>query len=112
MTIRHVSELVAALLVSLAPGLTLGACSDEATCVVEGRSYEVGESYPAPDGCNTCTCEGEDSTLCTRKGCLDGCRDGGGTFHERGTSFPAPDGCNACSCGESGLACTEEECDE
>lgn len=43
-----------------------------ARCRVDGREYEVGERFPAADGCNTCTCEEDGRIACTEIACI-GC---------------------------------------
>ena len=52
------------------------ACSEKTvqSCEYEGKDYTVGESFPAGDGCNTCSCEEVDGELllsCTEIGCMD-----------------------------------------
>ena len=71
-----------------------------------------GQSFPASDGCNTCTCpdsgkKGE--APCTAMGCgedPDKCTPG--------ETFEADDGCNTCTCPASGkkseAPCTEMAC--
>lgn len=45
--------------------------SGSVTCVdTEGVRHEVGESWDAGDGCNTCSCESDGSASCTELGCL------------------------------------------
>ena len=40
-------------------------------CQVEGKTYQPGASFPAPDGCNTCTCGPNGGTpACTKVACL------------------------------------------
>ena len=53
---------------------TLRACFDGGTspgpaCVYQGKGYAAGDSFPAADGCNTCTCGANGSVGCTKKGC-------------------------------------------
>jgi hypothetical protein len=47
-------------------GSTAIAC---AACQYGGKGYFVGESMPALDGCNTCTCEASGMVACTEKAC-------------------------------------------
>jgi hypothetical protein len=47
-----------------------GSCVDRRSCEVasceyDGRTYPVGSSFPANDGCNTCNCSEDGSALCT-----------------------------------------------
>jgi hypothetical protein len=48
--------------------LTMGVdkCSPSATCL---GTYELGEQFPASDGCNTCTCGAEGRFVCTERTC-------------------------------------------
>ena len=39
------------------------------TCSYEGEVYEVGESFPASDGCNTCQCMANGKVACTLMAC-------------------------------------------
>jgi hypothetical protein len=54
-----------------------GACVDSQTCRVpagacsyEGKTYKAGESFPASDGCNSCSCTADGLVACTLKACL------------------------------------------
>ncbi|MDP4010237.1 MAG: hypothetical protein Q8P53_04630 [Candidatus Shapirobacteria bacterium] len=38
-------------------------------CALNDKNYEVGESFTAADGCNTCTCSEDLSISCTEKVC-------------------------------------------
>ncbi|MEM6293261.1 MAG: hypothetical protein AAGA54_18460 [Myxococcota bacterium] len=69
-----------------------------------GDACEPGETVPAADGCNTCTCDDDGALACTEIACEPDC--------EPGTTVPAGDGCNTCLCNEDGsLSCTEIGCD-
>jgi hypothetical protein len=39
------------------------------SCTVNGRKYSVGETYTAPDGCNTCACVRGGEITCTVMAC-------------------------------------------
>lgn len=79
-------------------------------CKYEGQHYDVGESFPDADGCNTCSCTDDGEVACTLIACADVC-EYGGTTYMIGASFPATDGCNECTCTEGGaVACTEKAC--
>jgi hypothetical protein len=45
----------------------VGQCS--AGCEYEGKKYAAGETFPAADGCNDCTCSEDGSVACTERGC-------------------------------------------
>jgi hypothetical protein len=52
-----------------------GSCVDRASCRASGCDYggalyEEGESFPADDGCNTCSCGSDGRVMCTLKACL------------------------------------------
>ncbi len=49
--------------------LLLAAGCPKNTCEYNGQSYSEGESFPATDGCNTCTCGPEGQVGCTKIGC-------------------------------------------
>lgn len=46
-------------------------------CIYNGNPYTIGMSFPASDGCNTCTCiagsDGIGQVACTLIGCVDPC---------------------------------------
>ena len=50
------------------PGGRTGAMN----CTYGGQTHPVGASFPATDGCNTCTCGANGSVGCTKIGCVDG----------------------------------------
>jgi hypothetical protein len=83
-------------------------------CRVGDRVYEDGDTgVPAPDGCNTCTCDDGRLTSCTERACppSDGSCELGGVHYANGTGgIPAPDGCNTCGCEDGVLFCTELAC--
>jgi hypothetical protein len=39
------------------------------TCFLNDKTYQVGESFTATDGCNTCTCVSQNNVNCTDKEC-------------------------------------------
>jgi hypothetical protein len=68
---------------------------------------EPGDTMPADDGCNTCTCDDSGLWACT----AIGCEPTGGGECTPGDTMPADDGCNTCTCGDDSLwACTEIAC--
>jgi len=86
-----------------------GGTGGTGTCVYSGSVYYPGESFPAGDGCNSCTCSEDGSVSCTRLACK-GCFYNG-SMYEPGQGFPAGDGCNGCTCGEDGsVFCTQAYC--
>lgn len=41
-----------------------------ATCSYGGSTYNVGDSFPSTDGCNTCNCGSNGSVGCTKRACV------------------------------------------
>ena len=55
-------------------GAIHGSPSDSPTgCSYDGQSHQVGDAFPATDGCNSCSCEADGSVGCTEKAC-DSCQ--------------------------------------
>lgn len=112
---RYLRVLLCTLLSALT-GCLDAVVGDVDICTVNGKGYSLNESFPAPDGCNTCTCMADGSSACTEKACLnDGGAGGGGGGQcsyagktwKVGDRFSDTDGCNTCSCLSSGdVACT------
>ena len=44
-------------------------CKDM-TCEFNGELYQVGDSRPSEDGCNTCGCGEDGNWACTEKACV------------------------------------------
>ncbi len=81
-----------------------------ASCELDGKPYQAGESFPEPDGCNVCSCMKDGTIACTDRICPSGCEYNGQKY-EPGDSFPAGDGCNTCTCLDNGtVACTKIAC--
>lgn len=80
-------------------------------CEYDGVSYEVGDSFPANDGCNTCSCT-EDGVACTEMACEPPVCVYDGQIYSAGESVPSGDSCNSCFCMDDGsVACTGIACD-
>jgi len=78
-------------------------------CVVDGTFVREGDTVPAPDGCNTCTCLPGGTLACTEIACPVCVFNG--TIHRVGETFPAGDGCNVCTClGGGRVVCTLRAC--
>ncbi len=73
-----------------------------------GDDCEPGDSVPAADGCNTCTCQDDGTLACTEIAC-----DPDEPQCEPGEPVPAEDGCNTCECNDDGTigACTAIGCE-
>ena len=80
-----------------------------ATCEYAGESYESGESFPASDGCNTCSCGEDGEVLCTVMACETPVCEVGGQSYAPGESWAAD--CNTCACMDDGtISCTQIWC--
>lgn len=44
--------------------------TQKGTCMLNDKTYKIGESFIAADGCNSCTCSTQDMITCTEKSCL------------------------------------------
>src|SRR5262245_19935924 len=50
-----------------------GSVEDHAiSCSRDGVTYPVGATFPAGDGCNTCSCSSSGQVICTRCACIAG----------------------------------------
>lgn len=76
------------------------ACTAEG-CVVDAVCMD-GDSKPADDGCNTCTCL-DGQWACTERACPP-------EMCAEGDTRDAEDGCNTCVCSNGEWACTERAC--
>jgi hypothetical protein len=125
---RTNSKLWSSRIPALALVFASGGCIDAVigdidVCKYDGKGYALGESFPATDGCNTCSCEKTGSISCTEIACSNdaggapggGASDAGGApgtcsyagkLYKFGDTFKDSDGCNTCSCTEQGVACT------
>jgi hypothetical protein len=74
----------------------------------DGETYRPGQSYPAGDGCNTCTCTDNGLSACTKRACPVRCTVDGKTYNV-GDTFKVD--CNTCTCTAGGMtACTKMYC--
>ena len=105
-------------LAAVLPGVLAAGCQsdvdggggDGATCTLEGETYDAGESFPAPDGCNTCTCTEQGDVACTLMACVEGCVYKGETYSP-GQSFYDSEICGPCTCDEGGnVSCAGGAC--
>jgi hypothetical protein len=55
------------------------------TCTYDGKTYNVGDTFPATDGCNSCQCVAAASVACTKALCVDAAADGGYVCPKDGT---------------------------
>lgn len=81
--------------------LVLVACDDKGsrpTCEFNGSEFEIGEVFPAGDGCNSCSCT-ESGVQCTRQACFDGGIDGDPQSCAPSNGCPEGPSCNAICCG-------------
>ena len=78
-------------------------------CKYNGKEYKDGATFPAGDGCNTCTCK-NGQALCTKRPCPPPRCQYNGKIYKEGEKFPAKDGCNTCTCSNRKVSCTEKAC--
>jgi hypothetical protein len=99
-------------------GDAIVAPSGDCVCLVGKSEYPVFSSFPAADGCNTCSCQPE-GVICTANACPPpppppALCNYNGSFYRSGEAFPAGDGCNKCSCstakGIPEVTCTALAC--
>ena len=76
-------------------------------CRYEGRNYDIGDTFPAGDGCNTCMCTEAEGVACTEIACLDPDADPASCAPSGGC--PSGPACDAVCCG-AGEACFNGEC--
>ncbi|MBR57523.1 MAG: hypothetical protein CMH54_05615 [Myxococcales bacterium] len=106
--------LICFLFISILVSGLWGCAEDSApvTCEHAGNTYNAGDSFPAGDDCNSCSCTDSGEVACTLMACPTTCEYDGETYFA-GDSFPATDGCNTCGCQNDGtVSCTEEACAE
>jgi hypothetical protein len=87
----------------------------EEGCSYGGEHYDVGESFPADDGCNQCSCSEDGNVQCTLKLCAGetcGGLTGAGCEEGEFCDYPASAQCGAADqtgfCRETPDACTLE----
>ncbi len=84
-------------------------CSD--SCSYQGNTYQDGDTFPAGDACNECTCNAG-YVSCTEMDCVTCELDG--TYFAIGETFPL-DSCNTCACLDLGatqgvVTCAPDGC--
>jgi hypothetical protein len=87
-----------------------GSTSNAKSNPVPVAQCSEGDTKPAEDGCNTCSCDENGNWGCTEMGCVE---EPVAEQCSEGDTKPAEDGCNTCSCDENGnWGCTEMGCPE
>nr|XP_011425447.2 papilin isoform X1 [Crassostrea gigas] len=75
-------------------------------CRYNGKIYKVGQSFPAVDGCNTCSCSSNGRVRCTLRACVKVCRYHGKVY-KVGQRFTY--GYRSCRCYSKGkVICTKQ----
>merc|ERR1739838_1035263 len=93
---------------NFALGQTFNVKCNVCECTFNNQLLQPGQSVPAPDGCNTCTCGANLQMSCSKKPC-ECVRNG--QKYRIGQTFPAGGGCNNCRCNENGAAtCSSNKC--
>ena len=83
-------------------------------CLYGGERYDVGDSFPSDDGCNSCSCTAGGQVACTLRACANAC--GGLTGlpcrDDQYCSFPPDAICGAAdgtgTCEEIPTVCTDQ----
>jgi hypothetical protein len=75
-------------------------------CTVDGATYLLGETFPAADGCNLCTCSSPTSLSCTHDACTGQCAHDD-QIYQPGSAWQEE--CNACSCADGKVSCSRVE---
>lgn len=110
-TLTHVAALIAVLAAPLVMATCGGTVTETKTCVLDDKTYMVGETFLEPSGCNSCECQADGTVGCTARACVASCTYQG-TVYLAGDTFPAGDDCNDCTCMDDGtVACDEAVCD-
>jgi len=80
-------------------------------CTSGGQVHQAGDRFPAPDGCNTCTCQADGTVACTELGCVATCEVDGATYPVGANVPGGGDGCNVCTCvAANTVTCMHEDC--
>lgn len=53
----------------ISPEPTNSALQNTETCLLNDKTYQIGESFLSADGCNTCSCQSAEVIVCTEKAC-------------------------------------------
>jgi hypothetical protein len=83
-------------------------------CVVDGKHYAAGDSFPSSDGCNTCSCQSDGQVACTLRACVAICGGIAGLAcaADQYCAFPPDALCGAAdqtgTCEAKPNACTKE----
>jgi hypothetical protein len=128
---RILRSIAAVLVLGFALGAALWSCGSdaerdpdsEADCIHNGTPHEIGETYPAGDGCNSCMCTTSGS-VCTLRACIDGGVDANPASCEASDGCPEGPACGttccrngercvngACRCGSSAACGTGDLCE-
>ncbi|XP_072014296.1 uncharacterized protein [Amphiura filiformis] len=73
--------------------------ANQAPCEYQFQQFSAGQSRPAADGCNTCTCGTDGRWACTEIACGPQCGvDANGNPISNGQEFQTSDPCTTCRC--------------
>jgi hypothetical protein len=64
-SVKLLGVVVVAVVLAFGPGC-------QRLCEVAGTGHNAGTTFPAPDGCNTCSCSANGTVACTTRACVDG----------------------------------------
>lgn len=94
-----------------------GSVQNGVGCDYNGNQYALGDTFPAGDGCNHCSCGERGDVQCTLVGCGPVPDSGqycmvAGLRYQVGQQV-SNDGCNTCTCTSGGIvACTTRDCED
>jgi hypothetical protein len=83
-------------------------------CLYAGERYDVGDSFPSDDGCNSCSCTAGGLVACTLRACADACGGLAGLACPDGQycNYPPDAHCGAAdqtgTCEERPSVCTDQ----
>ncbi|MBN2529981.1 MAG: hypothetical protein JXR76_26560 [Deltaproteobacteria bacterium] len=85
----------------------------DGACIYDSQIWQVGDSFPATDGCNTCSCTASRRVVCTKKACPVSCKQGEGLFEPGcGGSDYMPKIEEGCFLPCEGASCQEGICQQ
>lgn len=85
-------------------GGSAGTGGQSSGCDYQGKHYAPGASFPAGDGCNSCSCQADSTVVCTEMACAKGCEQNG-VFYQPGQTWSTGP-CSSCTCLAGGqIAC-------
>lgn len=98
--------ILSASLLLLGGGCTFFQKPQAIACAYNGVRYDIGESFPAEDHCNTCYCDQNGQIACTEKACT-----GNATSFCETASDCSSEAIDTSFCSDGAWACINSECE-